>query len=365
MNKDLVDKYLGGRCSKEETSYVHRYFKENPLDLENYFSIEDWQSQRNNNNRKIEEDLSAEIYSNIQSSVYSGKNNIYTITKWIGTAAAIMLLFFGVKYFYLQDAQVEKNIATTKTESVNISKNTTPHIQEIALPDGSLVLLSPGSEIKYYEDYNHTKRDIYLTGKAEFDVAGNKEKPFTVFCGKISTQALGTRFEVNGFAKNTSVVLFEGKVVVKNIENEKIQTYLKPGESTAFISSKNVFETVLRIVDRIATTEVKPVIKDIATESLVETDAKQKETIVKNINAGTKNTTTYLKFQNESLRSVINQLSQLYDVEINYPTEISSSINVYMSVDSRQPIEKILKNISSINGLEINKIDSNKYIISK
>ena len=316
---------------------------------------------------KLHHTLSDEMYRAIHSSIYEKKNNIYTIVKWAGAAAAIVLLFFGVKLFYTENTLPQKDMIAKATEEKKINKNTTPNIQQISLPDGTLVFLSPGSEIKYDIEYNMAKRDVYLEGKAEFDVAPDKEKPFTVFCGKISTQALGTRFEVNGFSKNPSVKLFEGKVVVKNIENDKIKTYLEAGDKTAFISNKNIFETIFHLEDRIVfeTQKKSERSKKMTVESHIEENTQSEEILVKKNNTNTENSSTYLRFENESLKSVINQLSQLYDVEINYPTEISSAINLYMSVDSRQPIEKILKNISITNGLEINKIDSNKYIISK
>ena len=205
MNKELVDKYLQGQCNSAETRYIRRYFKENPLELETYFTTEEWKNYLDEDKNKLHHTLSDEMYRAIHSSIYEKKNNIYTIVKWAGAAAAIVLLFFGVKLFYTENTLPQKDMIAKATEEIKINKNTTPNIQQISLPDGTLVFLSPGSEIKYDIEYNMAKRDVYLEGKAEFDVAPDKEKPFTVFCGKISTQALGTRFEVNGFSKNPSV----------------------------------------------------------------------------------------------------------------------------------------------------------------
>lgn len=365
MNKELVDKYLQGQCNNDETRYIRRYFKEHPLELERYFTTEEWREHLQKNTSRVTEDISGEMYEAIHFTISPKKKYIYTIAKWAAAAAAIIVLFFGIKLFYTENILPQKDIIAQTTEDIKINKNTTTIIQQINLPDGTLVLLSPGSEIKYYTEYNVAKRDVYLQGKAEFAVAPDKERPFTVFCGKIAARALGTRFEVNGFVKNTAVILFEGKVVVKNIENEKVRTFLKPGDRTAFNTDKNIFETILRPEYKIAASKaVETEITRIAEDTEDSNEIIQKNRIVKNTELNVKAVPVYLKFENEKLKTVINELSKLYNVEINYPTDISS-INIYMSIDYRQPIEKILKNITSLNGLEITKVDSNKYIIKK
>ncbi len=366
MNRELVDKYLQGQCNPAESRYLRRYFRDYPLELERYFTTEEWREYLRENTGRITEDISGEMYDAIHFSISQKKTKVHTILKWAGAAAAIIVLFLGIKLFYAETALPEMPVVKSK-EALATKRhiNTTKSLQRINMPDGTLVLLSPGSEIKYHTEYNVAKRDIYLQGKAEFDVAHDKERPFTVFCGKIATHALGTRFEVNGLKKNTAVILFEGKVVVKNIENEKVQTFLKPGDRTAFNTEKNIFETLLQPGYKIAAGKaVENEITRIAGGTEESNEIIQKNRVVKNTTASLKAGPSYLKFENEKLKTVINELSKLYDVEINYPTNISS-INIYMSVDNTQPIEKILKNISSLNGLEISKVDSNKYIIKK
>lgn len=362
MNKELIDKYLRGECNEQEADYVRQYFKKHPSEADTYFTFEEWHALMTNN--KVSADLQDEMFTIIKSSI--ARKRIFTTMLRAGSAAAVFL-FFGLLYFY-NDSDLNKNIQQKNIAQSGIQKgiriNQSDTMQRITLPDGSLVLLYPKSEITYAEDYNIEKRDIYLRGKAAFDVAKNTAKPFTVFCGEISARALGTRFEVNGFAKNTAVILFEGKVLVKNIENEKIHAYLTPGDKTVFNAASKAFETVLKQNNTTAATtknmEAAALAETVAVKTEKKEDVKVAEDILRKRSAS-----AYLKFHNQNLRSVINQLSGLYNVEINYPTEISSSINLYLSVDTSQPIEKILKNIATVNGMEIIKLDSNKYFFKK
>lgn len=363
MNKEIVDKYLRGECNEQEAVYVRQYFKKHPSEADTYFTFEEWHALMTNN-KEVSADLQDEMFTIIKSSI--ARKRIFTTMLKAGSAAAVFL-FFALLYFY-NDNNLNKNIQQKNIAQSGIQEevriNQTGIMQRITLPDGSLVLLYPKSEITYKEDYNIEKRDIYLKGKATFDVAKNAAKPFIVFCGEISARALGTRFEVNGFAKNTAVILFEGKVLVKNIENEKIHAYLTPGDKIVFNAASKAFETVLKqnstTVAGTNNMEAAALAETVAVKAAKKEDLKVTEDILPKRSAS-----AYLKFHNQNLKSVINQLSELYNVEINYPTEISSSINLYLSVDTSQPIEKILKNIATVNGMEIIKLDSNKYFFKK
>lgn len=48
----------------------------------------------------------------------------------------------------------------------------------ISLPDGSQVWLNAGSTLSYRSDFNHSSRDIGLSGEAYFEVARNADLPF-------------------------------------------------------------------------------------------------------------------------------------------------------------------------------------------
>ncbi len=105
--------------------------------------------------------------------------------------------------------------------------------QSLTLPDSSRIKVWPGSSVTYYKQFTTTSRTISLKGKAIFEVAKDKARPFTVFAGDISTTALGTVFMVNTLEpRKVQVQLFEGKVMIRSA-TEKIamhDVYLKAGE---------------------------------------------------------------------------------------------------------------------------------------
>lgn len=126
-------------------------------------------------------------------------------------ASVLVLIALGWKLIN-NNATLEKPI-TEVNGKINFEApyirdriNTTDTPQQLVLQDGSELKLFGNSMISYYEPFIDNKRNITLIGKADFKVAKDKTKPFTVFSGDISTTALGTRFTVTAFKKDKSKV---------------------------------------------------------------------------------------------------------------------------------------------------------------
>lgn len=113
------------------------------------------------------------------------------------------------------------------------------HIGEhaiINLADGSVVYLNTDSAIKTTIN-NHERHVVLLRGEAEFEVAHETQRPFTVSSGQITTLAVGTKFLVRYDGIQGLVTLLEGKVRTSGIpidSQTKNEAILKPGEQVAF-----------------------------------------------------------------------------------------------------------------------------------
>ena len=79
----------------------------------------------------------------------------------------------------------------------------------------SVVHLDVGSEIAV--TMSDSTREITLTrGRALFDVAKDRERPFIVTAGGTRTTALGTKFQIQHSSDRVVVVLTEGSVSVRH-----------------------------------------------------------------------------------------------------------------------------------------------------
>lgn len=126
----------------------------------------------------------------------------------IGIAAALLYLPSG------KDTPRPKPLAVAANESVTI-KNNESNTKRIDLPDGSVVLLEPGSEVRYQSKFKEA-REIFLSGEAFFDVTKDAAHPFLVFANEVTTKVLGTSFRVkaNKGGKEIIVAVKTGKVSV-------------------------------------------------------------------------------------------------------------------------------------------------------
>lgn len=104
-------------------------------------------------------------------------------------------------------------LAATVYLNTAISFKSGSSLQQVMLPDQTMVTLMPGAELSYKRGFNLFERTTELNGEAEFQVT--KGRPFTVINGKNKVEVLGTVFRVisseEGFFQ---VSCSEGKVRV-------------------------------------------------------------------------------------------------------------------------------------------------------
>lgn len=113
--------------------------------------------------------------------------------------------------------------------------STLAEIQEITLPDQSVVTLNRYSTLRFPAHFRGDKREVQLTGEAYFNVEKDKRHPFIVKAESVDVQVLGTRFNVEAYPKDTEVrtTLLEGSVKV-SIPGENEQLILSPNESAVY-----------------------------------------------------------------------------------------------------------------------------------
>ncbi|MCV2487682.1 FecR family protein [Flavobacterium sp. SH_e] len=118
---------------------------------------------------------------------------------------------------------------------------------EVQLSDGTLVHLNSGTALRYPVQFGKNKnRQVYLTGEAYFEVSKDKAHPFTVNSQEVNVEVLGTKFNVDAYANNSStdVVLVEGKVsLYKDQKTNDNQVFLTPGFKASNLKGQSTFKT--------------------------------------------------------------------------------------------------------------------------
>ena len=191
----------------------------------------------------------------------------------LAVAASLLLLFVALPYLNNNDG--DKQIAfDTKGKTVVIKANTEPQSVtardengkettltkdrylatnkgsklttvstsrgkecNLVLSDGTKVWLNAESSLTFPESFNGATREVSLKGEAYFEVVHDAPHPFIVKSEYLTTQVLGTVFDVRAYSrKDASVTLVEGSVEVKPSDTpDSSPVVINPGQQ-AFIA---------------------------------------------------------------------------------------------------------------------------------
>jgi transmembrane sensor len=134
--------------------------------------------------------------------------------------AGLSVYFLGRYSEFTSQSLSYKNCATTSMERLTL-----------ILVDQSVVQLNSNSTLRYPETFKGFKREVYLTGEAFFEVTKDSLRPFIIHTGTVTTQVLGTSFNVKANANQIIVSVATGKVKVSQ-ENES--QLLLPNEKVTY-----------------------------------------------------------------------------------------------------------------------------------
>ncbi|GAB3906207.1 FecR family protein [Larkinella knui] len=140
---------------------------------------------------------------------------------WRWLAAASLLLGLGL-WVYQKNrlpTQYEQLIDQSATALLEKS-NPSDRPLTVRLPDRSTVLLQPNSRISFARHFGQqSKREVYLTGEAFFQVTKNPDKPFFVYADELVTKVLGTSFWIKAVEA--------GKQVVVQVKTGKVSVFAR------------------------------------------------------------------------------------------------------------------------------------------
>lgn len=86
----------------------------------------------------------------------------------------------------------------------------------VRLPDGSRVVLGPGSRLTLPADYGIAGREVQMAGEALFDVLHDPAGPFVVRVGRALIRDLGTTFTVRDDGGLVRVAVVSGSVLLQD-----------------------------------------------------------------------------------------------------------------------------------------------------
>ena len=309
--------------NKQELLDVGKFLK-NPGNInELNLYLDKIPEERSYSNMKIKVESIWEEIKKRRESAYPFKKVISIIQKCAAILLLPLLLYTSwVTYqnFFTPDEYF--TLVTHKGEQTNI-----------ILPDGSSAWLNVDTRITYNTSYGKKDRELTVSGEAFFKVKKNAAKPFIVHIRNMDVKALGTAFNVKGYADDIMVQtsLFEGKVDVKikHSQGPLEQQILTPGQSMVFNKK---------------------------------TDTSDKKEFNQETVGAWKN--KQLFFENTPFNEVIKNTERWFNVDIVYPVNRFGNDYLTLRLKKGESLERLLEIIDETIGIKY-KIENDKIILTK
>ena len=207
---------------------------------------------------------------------------------------------------------IQPVIAGERGEEYNVVR--IPHGGEYItrLPDGSVVHLNAGSELKVPVYFGTESREVWLRGEGFFEVVHRENLIFTVHTDKADISVLGTEFDVRAYTDEKEVVttLVQGAV---GVSSGRIYDRLKPGEQARIAGKGDV---------RVAEVDIYPFI-------------------------AWKN--GRMVFENERLEKIMAELQRWYDFELFYADPDVKEMHFTIDILKYEEISKVLNLMERMN----------------
>jgi transmembrane sensor len=201
-----------------------------------------------------------------------------------------------------------KNAGSTQGDEVILLNTITTargNQYQLILSDGSKVWLNAVSSLRFPTSFKGKERRVEVTGEAYFEIAKDAARPFIVQAGGGEIDVLGTHFNVNAYADESSVktTLLEGAVAVKR---DAALQKLSPGQQAEFTPKGAI--TLSKNVD--------------VTQETAWKDG-------------------FFWFNNTDIHTLMRQVSRWYDVEVEFKGEITDD-GFTGKVPRSVPLSKLL-----------------------
>lgn len=196
----LIEKYLAGTASTKESEKLINWYRANG----NEDIIWDYED---------ENEVSKRILTGIEYKTFT-KRKFKKLRYGVAAAVILALSLFTYFKFNSQD-NIDTKLLTKILPDEEIEN------KYILLPDSSIVILKPGSQLKYPSTFDGEMREVELTGEGYFDIKHEKNHPFIIHTGKVKTTVLGTAFSVKATnEEDVEIFVHRGKVKVENEKRE-------------------------------------------------------------------------------------------------------------------------------------------------
>ena len=245
--------------------------------------------------------------------------------KRLPRVAAFIVIIGGLLWFNI----IRTGGDSKKNNAVFITQKATNRSESkfILLEDSTQVWLNSSSSLEFPDQFENSRREVYLSGEAFFDVKHADKTPFIIHTGAVSTTVLGTAFNIKAYPGQKSLII--------SVSRGKVKVTRPDGWETTLIKGQQL---------KLEEEGRKGIEKNVAVEEVA---AWKKGSLV---------------YDDEALADVIADLQRVYNVEIHLLRTSISGVIIGTTFKREIGIEQALQVLCKLTDTEV-KLSNGVYII--
>ena len=246
MDWQLLDRYLSGNASPEEQERMQAWLAEDPQHWAQLAAVREALEKAALSDPAVER-ARGEVWARIEREIGGVGKSVakeperprrrvpgFTVaarrrfTAAQLAAAVFVAVIGGTAIGFL----LLRRPSSAPAEAMQVARTTAGQRAMFRLPDGTRVVLSVASVLRYPKEFYQASRGVSLEGEAYFEVTHDELRPFVVRAGDLVAKDLGTQFTVRAYPEDagTRVVVREGRVAISAMVAGAPQRIVAPGQ---------------------------------------------------------------------------------------------------------------------------------------
>lgn len=311
---ELIGKFFSGEASPEEAMLLDDWKDDHPDNLLHYTNSEKLFALIHNEKDTLEPDSKA-AWKKIRDKIEVPVNIIPLNRKrsyaWLAAACIILLIGGSILLNYVFKTEKQQEIAYI----------TGKETKSVQLTDGTVISISPNSNLVVDKGFGKKNRTLHLKGAADFSVVHQEKLPFIVDAGDVFIKDIGTKFSIKSSADTDTVYVRVDEGVVLLFDSLGSSLEIKATGKALYIRS------------------IKKIVSEVTEKKI----------------------SAAVQFSNSSLEEVILKLNSIYDTEITVENVQLNKCTITTQFD-KENLETVLGIITETLGLSYEKTSSG-YLI--
>jgi transmembrane sensor len=234
-NWEAIARYLAGESPADEQASVRQWLADHPGDAKAFAALDEVLHRALSPGLAEGIDVEAAL-----ARVNARRREVVPLRRrqpdWVPLAAAAGILIAATLWWRASAArEPASRTVAARTVSTPVGGR-----DSLALPDGSRVILGPGSELTIAAGYGRDDRRVSVRGEALFTVAHDEARPFIVAANGSEIRDVGTAFVVHSDGGGVRVAVTEG--VVELTAPGHAATKLEAGDAASVSPAGEVAE---------------------------------------------------------------------------------------------------------------------------